>query len=112
MIKQKLIDIRKEKGLTQADFAFKIGLDASNYNRRENGITKISKKEWNKIAKELNVKLEEVYEPNDGIYIINNDNAPNDFNQYTFETMKKYIVTLEEENSKLKQENTKLKEIN
>ena len=113
MIKQKLIDKRKEKNLTQEEFAFKLGLDASNYNRRENGITKISKKEWDKMAKELNVRLEDIYEPEDGIYIINNENASgnfgnnntfNNFSEYAFETMKKYIEKLEEENRSLKEQ--------
>jgi transcriptional regulator with XRE-family HTH domain len=112
MIKQKLIDKRKEKGLTQEEFAFKLGLDASNYNRRENGITKISKKEWDKMAKELNVKLEEIYDPEDGVYIINGDYAHgnfgenhtfNNFSEFAFETMKKYILKLEEENQSLKE---------
>ncbi len=31
MIKQKLIEKRKERNLTQEEFAFKLGLDPSNY---------------------------------------------------------------------------------
>ena len=113
MIKQKLIDKRKEKNLTQEEFAFKLGIDSSNYNRRENGITKISKKEWDKMAKELNVRLEDIYDPEDGIYVINNENASgnfgsyntfNNFSEFAFETMKKYIAKLEEENVFLKEQ--------
>lgn len=44
MIKQKLSDKRKERNLSQEDFAAKLGIETSNYNRRENGVTKISKK--------------------------------------------------------------------
>ena len=111
MIKHKLIEVRKTKNLTQEEFAFKLGLDTSNYNRRENGITKISRKEWDKMAKELNVTLEEIYQPEDGIYVINNENANgnfgnhniyNGFNEFAFETMKKYIQKLEEEIQTLK----------
>lgn len=69
MIKQKLIDKRKERRFTQEDLAFRLGMETSSYNRRENGIIKISKKEWDKISKELDVKLEEIYEPEDDIYI-------------------------------------------
>ena len=113
MIKQKLIDKRKERNLTQEEFAFKLGLDPSNYNRRENGITKISKKEWDKMAKELGVSLEDIYEPEDGVYFINNENANgnfgnhntyNGFNDFAFETMKKYIQKLEEEIQTLKEQ--------
>jgi transcriptional regulator with XRE-family HTH domain len=117
MIKQKLIDERKKK-FTQEEFAFKLGMDASNYNRRENGLTKISKKEWDKMAKELNVKLEDIYEPEDGVYIINGDNAMANFNNggtfnnlsdFAIETMKKYIQKLEEETKVQKEEIERLK---
>ena len=113
MIKQKLIYKRKERNLTQEEFAFKLGLDPSNYNRRENGITKISKKEWDKMAKELGVTIEDIYEPEDGVYFINNENANgnfgnhntyNGFNDFAFETMKKYIQKLEEEIQTLKEQ--------
>jgi transcriptional regulator with XRE-family HTH domain len=112
MIKQRLIDKRKERNLTQEEFAFKLGIETSNYNRRENGVTKISKKEWDKMAKILETTLEEIYEPEDGVYIINNENATgsfgnnntfNGFNEFAFETMKKYILKLEEENTLLKE---------
>ena len=111
MIKQKLKEAR-EKKFTQEDFAYKLGMETSNYNRRENGVTKISKSEWDKMAKLLGVKLEEIYEPEDGVYIINNENASGNYsgshnhfginNDFVFETMKKYIIKLEEEIAQLK----------
>jgi len=113
MIKQKLIDKRKERNLTQEEFAYRLGIETSNYSRRENGITKISKKEWDKMAKLLDTTLDEIYEPEDGVYVINNENANgnfgnnntyNNFNEFAFETMKKYIQKLEEENAFQKQE--------
>ena len=79
MIKQKLHDKRVERDYTQEDFAFKLGLETSNYNRRESGITKISKKEWDKMAKILDTTLDEIYEPEDGVYIINNENASGNY---------------------------------
>ena len=63
------------------------------------------------MAKELNVKFEEIYEPEDGVYVINGDYAHgnfggggtfNGFNEFAFETMKKYILLLEIENQSLK----------
>jgi len=118
MIKQKLIDKKKDRNFTQEEFAFKLGIETSNYNRRENGVTKISKKEWDIMAKLLDTTLDEIYEPEDGIYIINNENASgsysgsqNHFHQipdYVLETMKKYIQKLEEENAFQKQEITRL----
>ena len=58
------------------------------------------------MAKILNTTLDEIYEPEDGIYVINGDYAHDNFsNNHTFnhnsevvfETMKKYIQKLEEE---------------
>ena len=113
MIKQKLKDKRLERNLTQEEFAFKLGIETSNYNRRESGITKISKKEWDKMAVILDTTLEEIYEPEDGIYVINGDNAHgnfgsggtfNNFSEFAIETMKKYILKLEEENQALREQ--------
>lgn len=110
MIKQKLKTVR-EKKFSQEDFAHLLEMDTSSYNRRENGVTKISKREWNAMAKVLGCKLEDIYEPEDGVYIINNENANgnfgnnntyNGFNEFAFETMKKYILKLEEEIQTLK----------
>lgn len=115
MVKQKLLEKRLSKKFTQEELAYKIGMETSSYNRRENGVTKISKKEWIKLAKELDVKLEDIYEPEDGIYIIKNDmhtaNAVN-ISEYSLLTMKKYISKLEEENNNLKKENQLLKIVN
>lgn len=112
MIKQKLINKRIEKNITQEDMAFRLGMNQSQYCRRENGTTKISKKEWDKIAKVLETSLEEIYEPEDGVYIINNENASgnysgshNHFHQipdHVLETMRKYIEKLEAELEDLK----------
>lgn len=115
MVKQKLYDKRIEKKLTQEDLSLQLGIETSGYNRRENGITKISKKEWDKIAKILNVDFEEIYEPEDGVYVFNNGNATgsygqvqnnvfNNFSEFALETMKKYIEKLEEENQQLKEQ--------
>jgi transcriptional regulator with XRE-family HTH domain len=113
MIKQKLIKKRKERKLSQEEFALKLGIETSGYNRRENGITKISKGEWDKMAKVLECELNEIYEPDDGVYIINNENANgnfgnhnvyNGFNELAIETMKNYIKKIEDENETLRRE--------
>jgi len=72
MIKQKLINKRKEKGVTQEEMAIHLGLEQSQYSRRESGTVQITKSEWSKIAKILNVPFEEIYEPHDGVYVLKN----------------------------------------
>jgi transcriptional regulator with XRE-family HTH domain len=109
MIKQKLINKRIAKNKTQEEIAFLLGITQSQYSRRESGITKITKSEWNALIKILDTNLETIYEPEDGIYILNNekkyhdpDNKDNEYYEFTLAIMKKYIEKLEYENKSLK----------
>lgn len=109
MIKQKLITKRIEKNKTQEEIAHLLGMTQSQYSRRESGITKITKSEWDSLAKILGTNMEAIYEPEDGIYILNNEkntsntNSQNtDYNNFTLDIMKKYIEKLEYENRYLK----------
>lgn len=113
MIKHKLINKRKERGLTQEEMAEMLRIEQSQYSRRENGTVQISKSEWSKMAKILNTSLEEIYEPHDGVYVINNEQANGNFgnhntyiaqSEFAFETFKKYIEKLEQENTRLTKE--------
>lgn len=118
MIKQKLTNKRVERKFSQEKIADLLGISQSQYNRRENGVTKISKKEWDKMAKILDTTLENIYEPEDGIYVINNENTNGNYSDnhnhfgsndnFVFETMKKYIYKLEEE---IKMKNQNIKEL-
>ncbi|MFD2942223.1 helix-turn-helix domain-containing protein [Flavobacterium notoginsengisoli] len=67
MTKVKLTNARLSKGMSQEELADLIGMTQSNYSRRENGHKKISEVEWVKIAKELGVSKEEIYEPDEEI---------------------------------------------
>lgn len=119
MIKSKLRLLREQK-YTQEEFAQLLKMETSNYNRRENGVTKISKREWDKMAKLLECNLKEIYEPEDGVYVINGDYTQGNFgNGGTFNanddfilgTLKKYIAKLEDENILLKEQNQIKKDI-
>lgn len=78
MLKQKLIKRRKEKGLSQDEMAHQLGIEQSQYSRRENGKTVISTREWIAMAKILDTTLEKIYEPQDGVFIINYGNDSNE----------------------------------
>ncbi len=67
MVKEKLQEARLSKGLSQEELADLIGMSQPNYSRRENGLKKISDAEWSKIAKELKVNREEIYEEDDSV---------------------------------------------
>jgi len=55
MKKNKLIEMRELKGFSQPEIAEKLNMDVSSYCRRENGKTKITIKQWEKLANIFNV---------------------------------------------------------
>jgi DNA-binding XRE family transcriptional regulator len=114
MLKQKLQQKRKERGFSQEDMAHKLGMEQSQYSRRENGQITISTKEWTSMAKLLDTTIEDIYEPQDGVYIIKYKNANGEYagshnhfqnqNDHSLDIQKKYIAKLEEENAQLRAE--------
>ncbi|MCV9930350.1 helix-turn-helix transcriptional regulator [Flavobacterium sp. LS1R49] len=109
MIKQKLINRRIEINKTQEEIAYQLGITQSQYSRRESGTIKMTKSEWNSLMKILDTNLETIYEPEDGIYILKNDESANntglhynEYHEFTLSIMKKYIEKLEDENRFLK----------
>jgi transcriptional regulator with XRE-family HTH domain len=116
MKKQKLIEVREAKGLTQQQVAEKLCIDASCYNRRESGQTKIRISQWAELAKILDVPLENIHEEDEKQTMIFNDNAigsycANNINNINItvpetllETQQKYIRKLEDEIKELKQQ--------
>lgn len=122
MQKEKLRLLRKKKGYTQQQIADVIATDVSNYSRKENGDVRIIKDEWDKIARFLDVSVEEIYEEDEGKVVINNDhpvfndNAAssimtqfNNFSASVVQNLQDYISFLKEENEKLKEELKNLK---
>lgn len=113
MVMQKLINKRKEKGLSQEEVASLLGMEQSTYSRKENGHTSIHPDEWEKLAKILDTSIDEIFEPRNGVYIVNNDNASGHYYskdqhihykipEHVLDTMKKYIEKLEQENKEMK----------
>lgn len=109
MIKQKLIEARKRKNLSQESIANALHIDVSNYNRREKGEIKITTEQWQKLSKVLETPLEELYEAEESQIFIFNDHATGNVNSTIhyniplslWETQKKYIKLLEEKINKL-----------
>lgn len=120
-MKKKLRKIRVDKGISQKEMATIFPMDVSNYNRKELGEVKINKTEWSKIAKFLNVPLEEIYEEDleknpkinlkDLVFNVSSLNV-----QYLelmpsiIENLQSLIFLLKSENEKLKNENEALKQ--
>lgn len=89
MKKVKLQTIRKQKGYSQQQVADVIPTEVSNYSRKENGYIKITKNEWEKIARFFNVPVEEIYEA---------DYPTHTTHEVSGENVHTYISQLEKEN--------------
>lgn len=121
---EKLKSIRKQRGYTQQQIADILATDVSNYSRKENGEVKIYDEEWEKIAKALDVSVDDIKEErnaqNNQNATLNdsasfNDNASINYNQYCnipnylLENQQEYINLLKEQIEILKTENAKFK---
>lgn len=119
MQKEKLRTVRKMKGFTQQQMAEVIPTDVSNYSRKESGGVSITQTEWQKLAKFLDVPVDEIYEEeeatiiienpvfsdNTGVNVGNNNATANISNELSIEiikTMQEYIGLLKEEINRLK----------
>ncbi|MGE8553176.1 MAG: helix-turn-helix domain-containing protein [Chryseobacterium jejuense] len=119
---EKLKSIRKQRGYTQQQIADILATDVSNYSRKENGEVKIYDEEWEKIAKALDVSVEDLKEEKPATVVQNltfNDSSTNsqsgNYNQYCnipnylLENQQEYINLLKEQIEILKAENAKFK---
>jgi transcriptional regulator with XRE-family HTH domain len=107
MSKTKLIQARLSKGFSQEELADLIGMSQSNYSRRESGRTNITEAEWQKIAKELGVDKETIYESEKL-----NKEKRDEINMIYFnipDFVMEHIELLKRENKKLKEQLKKLK---
>ncbi|WP_317047295.1 helix-turn-helix transcriptional regulator [Chryseobacterium indologenes] len=120
---EKLRTLRKQKGYTQQQIADLLATDVSNYSRKENGDVRIFDDEWEKLAKALEVPIEDIKEEKEPNIVQKNENITfNDtssFHQsgiyncnvpnYLLENQQEYINLLKEQIKALKEENEKLK---
>lgn len=115
MVKEKLFEARTKKGLSQEELADLIGMTQSNYSRKENGLKRIIDIEWDKIAKELKVKKEDIYEE-DSPKVVYKGNKGNSFNSGNIsyfnvpDFVLEHIELLKNQVEELKKENQALRE--
>jgi transcriptional regulator with XRE-family HTH domain len=120
---EKLRSLRKKRGYTQEYMSNILSTDVSNYCRKENGDVKIFDDEWDKLAKALDVAVEEIKEERQAAIVQNNDNSTfheshsgiNCNNYYynvpnqIMDNLQDYIKILKEQVDALKQEVEKLR---
>lgn len=124
MTMEKLKNLRKQRGYTQQQIADILATDVSNYSKKESGDVKIYDEEWEKLAKALDVSVDDIKEErnahNNQNTTLNdsasfNDNASINYNQfcnipnYLLENQQEYIKLLKEQIEILKAENAGLK---
>lgn len=110
---EKLKSLRKQRGYTQEYMSKILATDVSNYCRKENGDVKIYDDEWEKLAKALDVPIEEIKEEKAATIVQNIDNST--FNEsginsnyynvpnQIMDNLQDYIKMLKEENESLKE---------
>lgn len=88
-------------------------MDVSTYSRKEKGQVKIRKEEWTKIAKALEVSVEEIFESEDAHFFVFNDQSTGNYlgtnhiyaiPQSLLDVQQKYIAQLEAEIERLKKQ--------
>lgn len=119
MIQQKLKDLRKQRKLSQQTIAKILSTDPSSYSRKENGKSKIYGDEWEKLAKALEVSVDDIKESEFSEIVFNdnsgfNDNFGNHKPNYNIlnsvlENLEDYISLLKRDIELLKKENEILK---
>lgn len=120
MEKIKLSTLRKSKGYSTKDVADYLSMEEYSYRRREKGETRISNKEWKKLADFFQVEYDDIFEPES--YPVNINNGGGQINNFTdkieyynipkevIEMQQEYIDLLKKEISTLTSENQSLKE--
>jgi len=116
MEKTKLITVRKSKRIPQEQIAEFLNMSVSCYNRREKGLVYIKQEQWEKLAKILDVSVDDIYESDEPQSFTCKDNASSNhlgtnngtnyfytIPEFLLESLQDYITKLKEENEKLKQ---------
>lgn len=110
MVHHKLINVRKERGFSQSQLAEKVAMEQTTYSRKERGKSIITNEEWLRIAKELDVDVDDIRDVN----TVNLKNENCNFhdnsvgvqyisvNQELLDTVLRYNRKLEIENEALK----------
>lgn len=101
----KLIKARNKGGITQQQMAEMIGMEQTTYSKKERGLSPIRENEWIRLAKILEVKVEDI--KNKKKLHVNSSKSLEDSNHVimpldVIKIIIKYNHKLEEENASLK----------
>lgn len=114
MVHTKLVDLRKERGLSQGELASKVAMEQTTYSRKERGKSIITNEEWSRIAEALDVSVEDIQD--DKSVNLKNENCTFNDNssvvgvqyvsvpQEILDAVLRYNKKLEDENEELKRD--------
>ena len=114
MVKEKLIRARKEKKISQQDIAEHLNISQTQYLRKEKGEIEIKDEEWERIAKLLDVEVNDIKEENTNKFInqnfesvtesyyVGSNNIYCGIPEYLLENQQEYIELLKKEIENLK----------
>ena len=94
---------REQKGFSQDSVAYALGMQQSQYSRRENGRAKFSADEIFKISKVLEIEISELFDDKTIIFNSNNQSGGN-FGQYINQSEK----LIEQYESRLKEKDEQI----
>ncbi|MDR6403525.1 MULTISPECIES: helix-turn-helix transcriptional regulator [Chryseobacterium] len=121
MVKEKLIRARKDKKFSQQDIAEHLNISQTQYLRKEKGEIEIKDEEWERIAKLLDVEIDDIkqvdkensisqnFENITGSYVGSNNvycNVP----EFLLENQQDYIELLKKEIQQLKEKIAQLEQ--
>lgn len=116
MRQEKLIQARKDKGISQYEMAQIVAMEQTTYSRKEIGKSPIKDYEWKKFAEVLSVEVDEIKILHSISKKENNLSSNNYLLSEYFKNSKialdiiiQYNIKLEKENQALKLENSNLK---
>ncbi|WP_407482978.1 helix-turn-helix transcriptional regulator [Elizabethkingia meningoseptica] len=103
MMKNKLIQIRKDKQFSQQDIAEYLKISQTQYQRKEKGFVEVKEEEWQRLARLFEVGIEVIWEENN--LFESQDNIYDYYNipGFLLDNQQEYIEMLKEEISQLKQ---------
>lgn len=62
LLGQKIVSLRKERGLSQVDLCYEIDIDISTLSRLERGLLNVTFNTLFKIAKKFNIEIKELFD--------------------------------------------------
>lgn len=115
MKKVRLYEARNKKGYSQEYMAQQLSMDTASYHRREKGMTKISSREWLKLAQILELPMEEIQDRESPILVTSTDISGNKDVVFTIprefiDNRTRYIKLLEDKILTLENQLFELKE--